>query len=231
MSRPSKKIADSMDAVFANPSEFKVDVPAGVSGDWIVDKFTITPDGARAFNTKLIHDSPRFFSGMEILKRFVQVGKYTRLRTRLETVMSDTTAEIMDHAEPIARASGICFVAGLGLGVVAQAMLRNEKVKRVDVVEKSTDVIKLVGDHYRQKFGDRFNLIHADVFDYRPRCDYDVSWFDIWPVIASENLKQMDQLHKKFQSRSGWLRSWLYNDCVKMKKAESRRSLIQSRLP
>ena len=40
---------------------------------------------------------------------------------------------------------------------------------------------------------------------------WDVIYFDIWPDICTDNLQEMDALHKKYNRckvRGGWMNSW-----------------------
>ena len=71
--------------------------------------------------------------------------------------------------------------AGFGLGVLHQALMSNDKVKSVTIVEKYQDVIDLVWDHCAKD--DRFRLIHADIYDVhfdKSNDLFDVGWFDSW---------------------------------------------------
>src|SRR3972149_6976915 len=116
--------------------KYQVDVPEGTSGNWSVSRFTVSKESA---------ESGRLRAFVSMSRRYVPEGTYTQLKRGDEIVMSDTPDEIQDHLNAIRRASGRCLVAGLGLGMVAHAMLRKPGVKHVTIVEKSPDVIKLVG--------------------------------------------------------------------------------------
>jgi hypothetical protein len=59
-------------------------------------------------------------------------------------VMSDLPVEMADHMEFYGKARGSVLVGGLGLGYIATKLLQNRRVKRIEVVEKERDVIKLI---------------------------------------------------------------------------------------
>lgn len=184
--------------------KYQVDVPEGASGGFAVKRFTVSEDESRL-------DAMRnAFHGSS---RYTRPGTYTWLRqtTRWrDAIMSDTRDEILDHYEPIRRATGRCLVNGLGLGVVANGMLMNPDVKQVTCIEISQDVINLVAPHWMARWGDRFEVICADAITWKPPKGFvfDVVWHDIWIGICSDNLKDMAVLHRQYGKRCGWQGSW-----------------------
>lgn len=114
-----------------------VEVPNGVSGNWEVEEFEITEEGARLANMRALRSYD---------KRFVKPGKYKRLSRSGETIMSNTPAEIRDHQFFIDRAKqgGSILINGLGLGVALTEILTSEKVTSVTVIEQSSDVIAVL---------------------------------------------------------------------------------------
>ena len=125
-------------------------------------------------------------------------------------VMSDTPDEIRDHLGAIYMAKGRCLVVGLGIGMVAQAMLRKPEVEHVTIVEKSSDVIQLVGPWLTAKFPGRVTIVEADIFEWKPPKGerWTVAWFDIWDEICADNLPEMTTLHRRFARRVDWKGSW-----------------------
>lgn len=110
------------------------------------------------------------------------------------------------------------LVNGLGLGIVAKACLEktNKKghrlfyaVEKITVIEKSADVIHLVGPSY-EKYGDRIEIINADALEYKPPkgVRYNVVWHDIWDNICSDNWETMKVLHRKYGRICEWQGSW-----------------------
>jgi len=97
--------------------DYRVSIPVGVSGDWEVDKFTVSVNDPRAISYAL-HGRP------------VPPGIYTRLKKKgaFDPMMTDTPAEVGDHIYFIHRATGRCLLNGLGLGVVLKAILAKPEV-------------------------------------------------------------------------------------------------------
>jgi len=191
----------------------KVDVPEGASGDWAVERFSVTPEEESFEKMRCAFNPQR-------VARFAPVGDYTRLVRGNGVVMSDTPDEIMDHMEPMRRARGRCLVNGLGLGMVAEGMLRRPDVERVTVVELSEDVIALVGPHYRARHGDRLEIVHGDAFEWVPPrgVRYDVVWHDIFDDISADNLPLMTRLKRRYCRRCDWQGCWAEDQCRNQKK-------------
>ena len=193
----------------------KVDVPEGESGVCRVERYTVTREESEWGRVRAI-------ASFSSRGRYVREGTYTRLRRYGETIMSDTNDEIRDHYPPILRAKrvdgGLCLINGLGLGMVTQSVLVVNPAVRVRVVEQSPDVIALVAPHYRERFGDRFEVVQADAFDYKPTKGerYVVVWHDIWDNICGDNLPEMARLHRKYARRADWQGSWGRDECRRL---------------
>lgn len=187
------------------------DIPEGSLGDWQVRRFTVSPEDEKFQRLRAIASSSS-------RGRWVPTGTYTGLYHRFEIVMSDTPDEIRDHYDPIYQARGRCLVNGLGLGVVVNAMLQRPEVEHVTVIEIAAEVIELVGRHWKAKYGDRLEIVHADAFAWKPPqgIRYDVVWHDIWPHISSDNLGAMTRLHRKYGRRCDWQGSWARELCKRM---------------
>lgn len=186
----------------------KVDVPEGAAGKWSVERFTVSKEEARFANLRSM-----FSPGGAA--RAILPGTYTKLSYRDSIVMSDTPAEMRDHVSPVIEAKGHCLVNGLGIGMVANAMLLKKEVTKVTVVEIDSDVINLVAPHYLEKFPDRFEFVQADALTWKPPkgIRYGAVWHDIWPNICSDNLESMKVLHKKYGRRTDWQGSWCRDEC------------------
>lgn len=189
-------------------SDVKVDIPAGQSGDWRVEPFTVSEEDEKWGRLRaMVSFSSR--------GRYVPAGNYTRLMHRGEVVMSDTPDEIDDQWEIIYHAKGNVLINGLGLGVVAVSCLEKPEVSHVTVVELSPDVIKLVGTHLQAKYGDRLTIVEDDALTWKPPKGsyYDAVWHDIWTNICSTNLPEMHTLHRRYGKRAGWQGSWCRYRC------------------
>lgn len=186
--------------------DIAVNVPEGVSGSWMVERFVVTQSEADFHNMREQINRSR---GLRLIKP----GEYVRLARDGYTIMSNTPAEILDHKEFIRRARGRVLVNGLGLGVALKAILEKSDVEHVTIVEASEDVISLVGAAFSQD--SRVEIVHADAFDYQPPkgLRYNVVWHDIWDDITADNLDGMKKLHRKYGKRCDWQGSWCRDLC------------------
>jgi hypothetical protein len=185
--------------------KYKVDVPEGKSGDWVIERFTVS-DADESFGRMRATFSFSSFG------RYVSAGTYTALRRGGTMVMSDTRDEIRDQWE-ILHASGDVLINGLGLGVVARGCLLNPKVTSVTVVELSRDVIMLVEPWLKEiakKANTPLTIIQADALTWQPPKGkrWGMVWHDIWDNICGDNLDDMHRLHRKYGRRCDRQGSW-----------------------
>ncbi len=189
----------------------KTTIPEGTQGDWQISRFTISEKDAKFFN---MHATFRGYGS-----RSVQPGTFTKLTRNGHTVMSDTRAELRDHAIPVYEAKGQVLINGLGLGIVVEACLRKPEVEHVTVIEISADVIALVKPHLEN---DRLTIIHADALTWKPpKMVYDMVWHDIWSDICTDNWKTMTKLHRRYGRRSKWQGSWCRWEIQQMRRREA----------
>ena len=183
----------------------KTKIPAQQQGSWIIKKFKIKKERAEFFNMQ------QMFNGM--LGRAIAPGSYTKLGNIESQVlmMSDTPAELRDHREAVYRAHDHCLIAGLGLGIIAEACLRKKDVTHVTILEKEPDIIKMVKPYLEKKWSKkRFTIIECDALKWQPPKDikYGMAWFDIWPEMDSDNLPDMHLLHRRYGRKATWKGSW-----------------------
>jgi spermidine synthase len=181
--------------------KIEVTAPDGKSGDWKVETFTVTEKEIELFNVRAM-----FKPG----SRTMEAGTYKRLMRKGEIVMSNTPAEIADLRHFIAVAKfhgGDILINGLGLGVALNGILDSDKITSVTVIEKSQDVIDLVGPSISDK---RVHIICADAFEWKPpkNIRYTCVWHDIFDDICSDNLPEMTRLHRKYAKKTDWQDSW-----------------------
>jgi hypothetical protein len=175
--------------------QYKVpDLPEGKSGTWEIKRFEVKKE-----------DLVRQLFSMANSGRYVPEGVYTGLfrkddDNRYTTIMSDTPDEINDHWQPINKAEGDVLIAGLGLGVVLNALAKKKEVNHITIVELSTDVLTLVKKHYEVKYPGKITFIQADILTWKPPQDihWNYAWFDIWDNLSIDNLPEMAKLHRKF---------------------------------
>lgn len=206
----------------------KVDVPEGICGPWRIQRFTVDAAGARAHNQIAARDA--FMTRR--LTRSIVPGDFTRLCFGNDIVMSDTPAELREHAAIVRAARGQVLINGLGLGVVVAACLEKPEVDLVTAVELAPEVIALVGPHYTARYGARLRIVQADALTWEPPegARYAAVWHDIWPDVSLENLLPMRQLREKYRHRADWQGCWCYLDCVGMAEYRRRTQECQSSL-
>lgn len=190
-------------------AKIEITVPDGTSNEWSVQSFTVEPDD---FSQRI---------AMMKTGRGVPAGNYKRLMRNGTCVMSNTPDEIRDFQSFVWKSKGKILVNGLGLGVLLKALLDKDEVTHITVIEKSKDVIKLVGSSITDK---RVTIINADAFEYKPPKGetYDCVWHDIWDYITEDNLPEMAKLHRKYGRRTDYQESWCKYECQRQKRQNQR---------
>jgi hypothetical protein len=211
-----------------------VTVPEGSSGDVSIKRFTIAEEDVKRYNFM----STFTFGGGG---RNPKPGTYTALKRGRSLWMSDTPAERYDHIQFVMRvAREQCksvLITGLGIGMVAQALTMIPSIERVTVVELDEDVIKLVGPHLGQMYGEAgkwLDIVQGDATDPKqleglPDIQWDAAWHDIWPNICADNWEDMKVMRRKWRSRlsklNGFQEFWCeceVKDLVRRDRANSR---------
>ena len=182
----------------------------GKSGVWELRKFSVTKEEARNHALRCaINGYP---------ERAVQEGEYYKLTRNGCTVMSNTPAEVNDHTNFIRAAEGKVLIAGLGLGMVLQEVLKKDSVTKVTVVEISKDVINLVANSYQDP---RLEIINEDIFNFKPTEHYDFGWYDIWDDISGDEYEEMKKLTRKLSHYISNSDCWCKNESRKRAKHEA----------
>lgn len=190
-----------------------VDVPEGVSGGWAVQRFEVSQQDVEFARLRYMLNRRR--EGLP-----PTAGRYTRLVCSGDVVMSDTPAEMAEHRRFVRQATGCVLVAGLGLGVVLQALADKPEVQHVRVIEKSEDVIRLVWSHWSARYGDRIELVHADALEYVPARGerYDAAWFDIWTNRCVGDLQEHAVLLRRWARRAKIRGCWIHEELKEAKR-------------
>ena len=187
-----------------------LNVQEGQSGDWKLSKFSVTEKDAKLFNLRCaINGYPQ---------RGIQAGEYWKLTRGGTIVMSNTPAEIRDHIKFIQEAQGKVLIAGLGLGMVLQEVLKKNTVTKVTVVELSQDVINLVGKSYQDS---RLEIVNEDIFKFKPSEHYDYAWFDIWDDISGDEYEEMKKITRKLSRFVSKSDCWCKNESKKRAKYDT----------
>lgn len=144
--------------------------------------------------------------------QFCPPGTYANLLVNGQLVMSDTRMEQVTNYEVARRSHGSVLIAGLGLGMILHPILAKPEVEQVTVVEINPDVIALV---HPSLLSTKLTIICADIRVWKPPKGtlFDTIYFDIWPDLCTDNLKEIARLHQRFKyhlNRSGnpWMGSW-----------------------
>jgi hypothetical protein len=183
---------------------FRSEVPAGASGAWVVEKVSIP---ARDYDPT---SDPR----PDCFK--FRPGVYTCLRREATQFMTDLYDEWWTQRAAIEQAlarGGNVLVTGLGLGLVAEAMLRPARspVSRVTVVEFSPDVIRLVKPYLDSRYPGRVEVFEADAFTWEPPRGrrFTACWHDIWPdPHAPAVTEEMRRLGSRYRPWCDWQGFW-----------------------
>jgi hypothetical protein len=150
-------------------------------------------------------------------------GVYARLRVDGCLMMTDTHMERRSNYQVLRESHGRVLIGGLGLGMILHPILAKPEVKSVTVLEKYQDVIDLVGPTLPQ---DKLQIICADVFTWAvPKGQtWNVIYWDIWPNICADNLKEVSTLHRRFARRldrsdsACWMGSWQHRELKRLRR-------------
>ena len=183
---------------------FASEVPAGTAGAWVIEKVTLPP-----------HTSPVVEDRRPEPFHF-RPGTYTCLRRGPTHYMTDLYDEWYTQRAGIAEAlqrGGEVLITGLGLGLVAEAMLRppESAVTRVTIVELSADVIALTAPYLQARYPGRLEIVQGDAFTWNPPVGrhFSVGWHDIWPdPYPATNTAEMAYLKERYRPWCGWQGFW-----------------------
>jgi hypothetical protein len=193
------------------PKPVPVEVPDGKSGPWEVFSYTVSKADEDFGRMRAMFSSSR--------GRFVPAGTYKGLKREQHIIMSNTPDEIRDCYEFFREAGGRVLINGLGLGIALDVILHKKTeeglyaVQEVFVIEKSEDVLNLVGPTFLKD--KRVHLIHDDAYTFKapPGPYFDAVWNDIWDGICADNLEGMHKLHRKYGRKTKWQGSWCCGRC------------------
>jgi hypothetical protein len=150
---------------------------------------------------------------------------YTRLFIKGELVMTDADFEIDTNEEFVYQAKGRVLVAGLGIGLVLSPLLKKESVESVLVIEKSEDVIKLVGEHYKSP---KVEIVQGDILHtvilksiatrVKDNGKFHTIYFDIWPDICTDygdEIRFLKLRFRKYLVNGGWMHAWCEKEMMR----------------
>lgn len=201
------------------PSDMTALVPARREGAAEVQHFEISEQAAKLGNLRaIVHGS---------YEDMVQPGKYIRLLVSGQLMMTDTQMEKRTNLGFMSKAKGRVLVAGLGIGMILHRLLEKPEVTEVTVIEKYGDVIRIVAETLPEVPGKALVHVCADIFEWKPAKGekFDTVYFDIWPDICTDNLKEITKLKRRFArflTPNGWMGAWC-EDRLRTQKARERR--------
>jgi len=195
--------------------KIKSGVPAGKSGSWEVEKFTISE--AEASMERMRH-TVQALQGRGF--RAPDPGNYTKLTRNGDVIMSDTTAEMEDMRSLVYRAEGNILIHGLGLGLATEICLQHPAVKSVTVIERSEDVLNLVQYYLTEKYAKTpLTIVQADAFVWRPPKGvvYETIWSDIWDNLCTDNIAEFTKLRRIYCRKKKWHGFWCETDVQRLR--------------
>ncbi len=158
---------------------------------------------------------------------YVPPGRYAKLIVGGSLVMSDTAMEHRTNYEVVRNAHGNVLIAGLGLGMILVPILAKDSVRSVTVVEKSPDVVSMIGPLYPSP---KLAIVTADIFEWKPAKAerFNAIYFDIWSDQSTDDLEDMTKLHSRFARSldrtddAAWMGSWRRDELRARKRREAR---------
>lgn len=158
----------------------------------------------------------------------ISPGRFTRLHVGGQLYMTDTAMEQRTNINFVRRANGNVLIAGLGIGLIIAPLLTADNVESITVIERTQGVIDAVEPHLRNP---KLEVVCADIFEWRPAkgAKYDSIYFDIWPDVCIDNLKDIAKLHQAFkfflnrQNPDAFMDSW-QRDHLKYQRSQEQRS-------
>jgi hypothetical protein len=176
-------------------------VPDGKQGPWRLDTFELSEDEVRLHNLRAAVRGKGYL--------VCPAGTYRRLWHRERgVVMSNTPMELRTNRDAFEDATGDVLIAGLGMGMLLEAVLSKADVRSVTVVENDDNIMAMVGPHFASD--DRVRLVRADIHEWEPSAGqrWDYGWFDIWDDICADNAVSMRRLARRFGPRCTRIGMW-----------------------
>lgn len=159
-------------------------------------------------SAQICHDEPSKIERMRAAMHGMPLDrqKYARLLINGSVMMTDAEFERRTNAEFMREAHGDVLIAGLGLGLILDPVVK--RCDSVTVVEINPDVIALVAPQFQN-----VSVIHGDILKWSPakEAKYDTIYFDIWPYFNEDTNRQAGSLHRRFRkylNDGGWMKSW-----------------------
>lgn len=165
-----------------------VRVKKAESHRFCIEEFTVTESDAFYFNERCK------LQGLP--ERSIAPGTYVHLydKRQEEVVMSNTPAEIHDHAEVCRKCQGRVLMCGLGLGMALHQLCIEERVSEIVVIERESEIIDMLAPAFPEK---KVTFVHGNAFkptEIGLDGEFDTMFFDIWSDITSQTYSEMQKL-------------------------------------
>jgi len=121
-------------------------------------------------------------------------------------VMDDSLTEYNLTTHFLDRAFGNVLILGLGLGLVPLYLQDNSNIKKIDIVEIDSDLIKLIKKYI--KFNDNINIINEDCYKFIPSYKYDSIWCDITNIYDDDKNSKLENVMKVHLNDNGIIKHW-----------------------
>ena len=122
--------------------------------------------------------------------------------------MWDTPQERELQKELAEKAYGDVLVAGYGLGIVQEYLLKNPKVKSITTLEEYKEDVEKCKELFGKIYG---KVIIKNFYKYKGRKKFDCVIGDIWPDISAKFLKDYVKFEKKSKEvlkKNGKILAW-----------------------
>lgn len=194
----------------------------------------VVPEGrlnqARIEHFDVSKDDAILFALMSQGRADISPGRYARLMIGDTVWMSDTDMEQRSNSAAVGHAHGDVIIGGLGLGMVALAILRKPDVRSVTIIEKHAEVILLVEEALRRAITGTQSaglvIWHADVATWEPRVinvhRFDYVYLDIWPHICVDDYEEHKRLRRHYRrwlKKGGTVESWQFDHLRDLKRS------------
>lgn len=157
---------------------------------------------------------------------YIPQGTYARLKMDGRVMMSDTPMERVT-AYPLLRAAhGDVLILGAGIGMLTSALLHDEDVRTVTVVDNKDHLLRHVDEYLRSAYpkrADKLKRHYGDAFQPEfAKGSFDTVIADIWPTISLSNVPGVRALRSAYKSilRKSKLSRFVYWGSAQLKEMQ-----------
>jgi hypothetical protein len=186
-----------------------------------IDLHTILPDGVRAGKFSIVHrkltekkvrqykvradclGKTWLAQGLKWNFPYVVLQEMTHSQDledrRNDVWMSDTPMERITNQIFLDNAHGRVLVAGLGISLVIQPLLFDERVSHITILEIDKDLIEMMSPYVKNP---KVEIIQADATEFVKTytdAKFNTVWLDIWKGITTDNYPKMILLEKEYR--------------------------------